>query len=129
VTGEEKERFFEACDLGIVPSVWAEPGGPTFTMVEWLAARRPVLVSNRGGLGEVADRYPGSTAVEPTARSLVAAVADLTESGRWHEAVASARRVHGGQDVEAWGAEHERIYRSAAGGRSGAGDRPTRVEA
>ena len=59
-SGTSKWRFLESCDLGLVPSVWAEPGGPTFTMAEWLAAGRPVLVSNRGGLGEVAGVYPGS---------------------------------------------------------------------
>ena len=28
VAGERKDRFFEECDAGIVPSVWEEPGRP-----------------------------------------------------------------------------------------------------
>jgi len=33
VVGDRKARFFEACDMGVIPSVWAEPGGPTYTVV------------------------------------------------------------------------------------------------
>jgi glycosyltransferase involved in cell wall biosynthesis len=129
VTGEQKRRFFEGCDFGIVPSVWAEPGGPTFTMVEWLAAGRPVLVSSRGGLGEVGGRYPGSSTVEPTVDSIVRSVQTMIEPGRWNEAVAGARRGGEGKDLEEWGAEHERIYRSVARGQPGTGGRVTSVEA
>jgi glycosyltransferase involved in cell wall biosynthesis len=129
VTGEPKRRFFEGCDFGIVPSVWAEPGGPTFTMVEWLAAGRPVLVSSRGGLGEVGDRYPGSSTVEPTVDSIVRSVQTMIEPGRWNEAVAGARRGGEGKDLEEWGAEHERIYRSVARGQPGTVAHVTSVEA
>src|SRR5712691_222747 len=115
VQGEQKRRFFEACDLGLVPSVWVEPGGPTFTMVEWLGAGRPVLVSNRGGLGEVAGVYPGSIPVEPTVDSIVESVAELREPERWNELVAAVRPVDSELDAEEWAQRHEALYRSMVG--------------
>ena len=111
VLGDEKDRFFADCDLGIVPSVWAEPGGPTFTMAEWLAARRPVLVSTRGGLGEVAGVYDGSIPVEPTADAIVAALTELCEGDRWRETVDAVRPIELESPAE-WVGRHETIYRS-----------------
>ena len=93
LTGEAKRRFLEDCDVGLIPSVWAEPGGPTFTMVEWLAARRPVLVSDRGGLGEVAGMYPGSEAVAPDVNAIVQAVAALRDTRRWRELAEPPRAI------------------------------------
>jgi glycosyltransferase involved in cell wall biosynthesis len=115
VLGESKRRFFEECDLGVVPSVWAEPGGPTFTMAEWLSGGRPVLVSNRGGLGEVAGVYPGSIPVEPTVDSIVESVAGLREPERWNELVAVVRAIGSDQEAEEWAARHEALYRSMIG--------------
>jgi glycosyltransferase involved in cell wall biosynthesis len=112
VLGDAKQRFLEECDAGIVPSVWAEPGGPTFTMAEWLAAGRPVLVSSRGGLGEVAGVYPGSVPLEPTVRGIVEAVTDLRRPGRWSDLVAAAQPIEG-QGPEAWAARHVGLYRAA----------------
>jgi glycosyltransferase involved in cell wall biosynthesis len=114
VLGERKQRFFEACDLGVIPSVWAEPGGPTHTMVEWLSAGRPVLVSRRGGLGEVAGVYAGSIPLEPTVDSIVESVAGMLEPGRWEEAVAAMRPTDLGQEVEEWAERHEALYRLMA---------------
>jgi glycosyltransferase involved in cell wall biosynthesis len=113
VSGDQKDRFFEECDLGIVPSIWAEPGGPTFTMAEWLAAGRPVLVSNRGGLGEVAGRYSGSVAVDPDPDAIVDAVARLSEPERWREVVADVRPIDLERGLEEWTERHEGLYRSA----------------
>jgi glycosyltransferase involved in cell wall biosynthesis len=112
VLGEQKRRFFEACDLGLVPSVWAEPGGPTFTMVEWLAAGRPVLVSTRGGLGEIAGVYPGSVPLDPNVDSIVELVAGLRESARWNELVAAVRPIDSELEAEEWAKAHETLYRS-----------------
>jgi len=115
VHGEEKQRFFAGCDLGIVPSVWAEPGGPTYTMVEWLAARRPVLASTRGGLGEVAGTYGGSAAVEPSADAVVGAVSELLEPRRWQALVAGLRPADSRAETEQWLDRHLAVYRSALG--------------
>jgi glycosyltransferase involved in cell wall biosynthesis len=114
VLGEDKWRFLESCDVGLVPSVWAEPGGPTFTMAEWLAVGRPVLVSNRGGLGEVAGLYPGSVPIEPTVSSIVSSVASLREAGRWADLVAQVAPIEG-QEVDAWAEEYVALYRSMTG--------------
>jgi glycosyltransferase involved in cell wall biosynthesis len=111
VLGKRKDRFFDSCDLGIVPSVWAEPGGPTLTMVEWLAAGRPVIVSTRGGLGEVAGVYPGSIPIEPTVDSIVESVAGLLEPTRWEKAVAAVQRVES-EEPEDCSLRYETLYRS-----------------
>jgi glycosyltransferase involved in cell wall biosynthesis len=112
VVGEAKERFLEDCDLALLPSLWAEPGGPTFTMVEWLAAHRPILVSNRGGLGEVAGVYPGAVAVEPNVDALVEAITSLRGGPRWHELVAAAAGDPPGETTASWARAHEALYRS-----------------
>lgn len=118
VSGERKARFFEDCDLGVVPSVWAEPGGPTFTMIEWLGAGRPVLVSTRGGLGEVAGAYPGSIPIEPTADAIVSTVRGLTDPDRWSRALAAVQRTAPEQRPEAWVEQHHAIYAAALGVRT-----------
>ncbi len=114
VSGGTKQEFLGRCDVGIMPSVWAEPGGPANVMVEWLAAGRPVLVSNRGGLGEAIPLFPGAVAIEPTVSGVVAAVAALGEPAAWGRAVAHVRQPIGGEnDVVRWISDHERIFLSA----------------
>lgn len=103
VRGEDKRRFLESCDAGVVPSRWLEPGGPPYSLLEWLTAGRPVLASRRGGLAETPDLYDGVEGFEPEPEALVAAVAQLR----------SARPVeplHPVADRDRWLADHERIY-------------------
>lgn len=119
VEGRAKEDFFEACDVGIMPSLWNEPGGPTHVVVEWLAAGRPVFVSPRGGLAEIAAELPGVAAAEPTTAGIVEAVTPLVrDEGRWSalvgevEAPASTTLTH-------WAGEYEAVLQSAVDGGSG----------
>jgi glycosyltransferase involved in cell wall biosynthesis len=114
VQGGPKEAFFAGCDLGVVPSVWAEPGGPTLAMVEWLAAGRPVLVSRRGGLVEVIGSYPGSIGVEPTVAGILGAVRELTDPAPWADAVSRVRAPAGDDAVASWVDAYASIYRSVA---------------
>src|SRR5262249_38515785 len=107
VTGDRKARFFETCDLGVVPSVWPEPGGPTYTVVEWLAAGRPVLVSDRGGLGEVAGIFPGTVRIEPAADAIVAALAALRDRERWQGLLAAIPTFDADEEIEQWTKRHE----------------------
>jgi len=102
VTAESKHRFLESCDIGVIPSVWQEPGGPTHTIIEWLTAGRPTLVSPRGGLGEVIADCPGAIAVEPTVEDLVSAVKQLLEPEAWSRAVDRVRPVTADGQVERW---------------------------
>jgi glycogen(starch) synthase len=114
VSGAAKAEFFRSCDLGIMPSVWAEPGGPANVMVEWLAAGRPALVSNRGGLGEAISMFPGSIPLEPTVDGIVSALRLLSDRDAWRRAVAAVRPPSTGvDDVDRWVSEHERIFRAA----------------
>lgn len=111
VAGKDKEDFFEACDLGIIPSIWAEPGGPTHTMIEWLSSGRPVLVSRRGGLGEVVDEFAGSIAIEPTVAGIIAAIESLTPDQAWGHAVDRITPIVDDEHAR-WVSTYEAIYRS-----------------
>lgn len=113
VTGARKEEFFESCDAGIVPSVWDEPGGPTYTAVEWLAGGRPLLSSSRGGLGESLGLVPGAIPIEPTREGIVAAVEVLLDPARWAEAVARVGPVIGADEHERWVSAYESVYERA----------------
>jgi glycosyltransferase involved in cell wall biosynthesis len=111
VDGELKSAFLASCDLGVVPSVWNEPGGPTYTMIEWLSAGRPVLVSRRGGLGEVIESYPGAIPADPTVAGIVGEVESLSDPRRWREAVSSVRSIDADGAIDRWVDAYERIYR------------------
>lgn len=118
VRGATKQEFFESCDAGIVPSVWNEPGGPAYTSLEWLGGGRPVLTSNRGGLGEALDRVRGSIVIEPTHKGIVAAVDRLLDPAAWAAAVAAVHPVTGDGEYDRWTSAYERVYeRACAGGR------------
>ena len=111
VDGAPKVEFFAACDLGLVPSVWPEPGGPPYVVLEWLAASRPVLVSTRGGLGERLEEFPGLIPSEPSAAALVQTIEALTSPGRFEAAVAAMRPAGVAADETGrWLDEHEAVY-------------------
>jgi glycosyltransferase involved in cell wall biosynthesis len=112
---EKRDRFFEECDAGIVPSVWEEPGAPSLTVLEWLAASRPVLVSPRGGVAEVLPELRGAIAVQPDASGIVHAVEDLLSPERWREARDSVEPPASGRTFEGWLDEHALVYRDALG--------------
>lgn len=112
LTGPAKKEFLAGCELGIVPSIWEEPGGPPLTVFDWLSAGRPVLASPRGGLCEALDRLPGCVAVEPTAAGIVTAVRDLLDSRTWRSVAESVRPVET-RSLEQWAGEHVAVYHAA----------------
>jgi glycosyltransferase involved in cell wall biosynthesis len=109
VDGAEKSAFIAGCDIGLVPSTWAEPSGPPYVVLEWLAAGRPVLCTTGGGLGEAVG-LGGVRAVEPSATGLVDALRGLTAGPDWAELVQALPRVEGDSDVERWLDEHEAAF-------------------
>ena len=115
VTGADRLAFFGACDLGIIPSVWEEPGGPTYAMVEWLSAGRPVISSTRGGLREALAHTNGVIAVDPDPVHLLQAIAGLADEQTWRRALAAAKSLNRDPDAgeDAWIDKHEAIYRTA----------------
>jgi glycosyltransferase involved in cell wall biosynthesis len=117
VAGTKKEEFLEDCDVGILPSVWPEPGGPPWAMLDWLWAGRPVLVSPRGGLAEALETLPGALPVEPTAEGIAAAIKQLIEPGAWHDALRRLRPMTNGRDLDRWYDAQERVYRDAVAAR------------
>jgi glycosyltransferase involved in cell wall biosynthesis len=111
VSGERKTAFLAGCDLGVVPSVWDEPGAPPFTVLDWLFAGRPVLASARGGLAEVAGELPGLIQVEPTAESIRAALERLSDPDAWRHAVGAVQPPDpSGRTREDWLDAHQRVY-------------------
>lgn len=125
VSGPEKHAFFESCDAGIIPSIWAEPGGPTHVLVEWLGAGRPVIVSGRGGLGEVIDRYPSAIRLEPTVEGVEATLRELAEPATWETVRGRIGPLETEGELDDWVAAHEQIYARiavGAGRRSGGSD-------
>jgi glycosyltransferase involved in cell wall biosynthesis len=112
VSGSRKEEFLESCDAGIIPSVWEEPGGPTHTMIEWLCTGRPVLVSRRGGLGEVVDLHAGAIPVEPTVDGIASGIVALADPPRWKAVLSSLEPIDGTGELKGWVQAHEEIYRS-----------------
>jgi glycosyltransferase involved in cell wall biosynthesis len=115
VSGSRRDDFIESCDLGVVASVWPEPGAPPFAMVEWLAGGRPVLASRRGGLAEALDATSGGIAIEPSADAIVAAVADLEDESRWSAAVRRVTVAPPAPAEDEWISAHEAIYRALVG--------------
>jgi glycosyltransferase involved in cell wall biosynthesis len=111
VGGGAKQRFLEACDAGIVPSVWDEPGAPPYVALEWLGARRPVLASRRGGLGEAAEELAGLHPLDPTAGGITDACRALLDPAAWTAAVAAASApVVRAADDERWLDDHANVY-------------------
>jgi glycosyltransferase involved in cell wall biosynthesis len=90
VTTEARESFIAGCDVGLVPSIWAEPGGPPLVLLEWLAAGRPVVSSGRGGLAEL-EGARGVVEVAPTPNTLVETLAGLRQDGMWDGLRATVR--------------------------------------
>jgi glycosyltransferase involved in cell wall biosynthesis len=113
VNGAEKLRFMESTDLAVLPSTWEEPGGPPYAVAEWLAARRPVMITQRGGLGEVPNFAPGAFTMEAGTEAIVAASRAVTEPTRWHELLASIPEPDE-TALRSWIDRHREIYELAA---------------
>jgi glycosyltransferase involved in cell wall biosynthesis len=55
IDGDAKEAFFDSIDILAVPSEWEEPAA--YSATEAIARGVPTLVSDRGGLPEIADAH------------------------------------------------------------------------
>jgi glycosyltransferase involved in cell wall biosynthesis len=117
VAGDAKTAFLADCSLGIVPSAWEEPGSPTHALVEWLAAGRPVLVSDRGGLAEAAAVMPGTIPIDPSPAGIIEAAERLRDPAAAQAALERAGAPPPANDVERWVSEHEAVLRGALSGR------------
>jgi len=117
VKGEAKESFIARCDVGIIPSVWAEPGGPTQALIEWLTARRPVLLSRRGGLAECAS-LGGTVAIEPTGTSIETEVRRLLDDGFQEKLAGSIGTWDKDEELARWVDRHLDLYALARGAAS-----------
>jgi glycosyltransferase involved in cell wall biosynthesis len=112
VPAAERVAFLGACDLGVVPSVWDEPGGPPLALLDWLSAGRPVLSSGRGGLSELQGAR-GVIEVEPTPDSLVGAAAALRNPHVWDELRADVRPP-ALPSLDEWVDAYERVFEEEA---------------
>jgi glycosyltransferase involved in cell wall biosynthesis len=111
VQTEAVPAFLAGCDLGLVTSVWEEPG-LTYVLFEWLAAGRRVLCTRRGGLSEAA-AIGGVSAFDATADGLVAAVAGLRDAARWMPLVDAVPDAAALGDFDRWFGEHLDAYARA----------------
>jgi glycosyltransferase involved in cell wall biosynthesis len=109
VEGEARTAFLAGCDVGVVPSVWDEPGGPPLTLLDWLGTGRPVLSSGRGGLAEL-EGAQGVVVVEPSADALVCALDGLRDEAAW-AALGAAVRPPDLPSPEEWLDAYERVLR------------------
>jgi glycosyltransferase involved in cell wall biosynthesis len=116
VDGEAKTAFLADCSLGLIPSAWEEPGSPTHALVEWLSAGRPVLVSDRGGLAEAAELFPGAIPIDPSPSGIVEAAGRLRDPAAARVAFDRARVPPPADDIARWVSEHEAVLRSALTG-------------
>jgi glycosyltransferase involved in cell wall biosynthesis len=109
---EDVARFIGACDVGLVPSLWDEPGA--YVVCEWLASGRPVLATRRGGLAE-SERRGGMVMFDESPEGLADAVRRLSDRDVWGRLVAAVPRVDGDADIERWLDDHEAAYAAAFG--------------
>lgn len=114
LSGQDKAEFIERCDVGVVPSIWREPGGPPNSFLEWLSAGRPVLASRRGCLNEVIDTHGGSIAIEPTAASIIDTVSALAKGDRWGALVQQVGRVDTSNSEDRWLDRYAALFSAAA---------------
>jgi glycosyltransferase involved in cell wall biosynthesis len=105
-----RDAFLADCDLGIVPSLWDEPGGPPLVLLDWLGAGRPVLSSGRGGLSET-EGAGGVLQVEPTPEAIAHAAASLREPGVWRELCDDVRPPTTLPSSNEWLDAYERVLR------------------
>jgi glycosyltransferase involved in cell wall biosynthesis len=110
--GEELVRFVEACDIGVVPSLWDEPGGGPFVLGEWIGAGRPVLTTGRGGLAE-AEALGGIRIFGDSAGALTSAVKRLLDPVEWNQMTSSVPTIDADAELERWLSRHERLYSAA----------------
>ena len=111
VSGPAKTAFFDNCDVGVVPSLWDEPA--PYAPLEWLSSGRPVLVSVRGGVGELIESWGGAIAIEPTLQGIVKAVESLLEPAAWQQARARVDRLESTGEIAEWVDAHEAVYATA----------------
>jgi glycosyltransferase involved in cell wall biosynthesis len=104
--------FLTSCDVGVVPSQWEEPG-LTYVAFEWLAAGRPVLATERGGLAE-AKALGGVVSFGASADELLATAEYLLrDEDAWRQTLDSVPVVTRSEDVDRWVAEHLAAYEAA----------------
>lgn len=110
----EKPRFFGCCDAGLIPSVWLEPGGPPNVLLEWLHARRPILSTTRGCLGDLREHTKGVCWLPPTTEAFLSALAALCDPHRWKEQVSRVAAPQLAQTEDAWLDAYLDLFRRVA---------------
>jgi glycosyltransferase involved in cell wall biosynthesis len=109
--GDAIAAFLTSCDLGLVTSLWEEPG-LTYVLLEWLACGRPVLSTRRGGLAE-ATALGGVASFDGTVDGLVAGIASLADPHGWSTLVAAVPEARSVEDDARWAREHLAAYEAA----------------
>jgi glycosyltransferase involved in cell wall biosynthesis len=109
--GAALSRFHAEQDAGIVCSTWEEPA-VTFAALEWLGARRPIVVSDRGALTELVGA-PGVVSYDASAAGLLDAVGQMQQPDRWSRLTGDLDRAARDDDIERWLTAHLDAYAQA----------------
>ena len=101
---EHMPGHYQRADVTVVPSVWQEPFGRVALEALWWGC--PIVVTNRGGLPEIA-RYGLSVVVEPTADGIAEGVLHMLSQPRQEPDRERLQEVFGERVVAA----HVSMYR------------------
>lgn len=105
---DDMPNQYEHCDVALIPTIGAE--GTSFSCLEAMASRRPVIASHVGGLANlVIDGYNGLL-IQPTAAGIVEAVERMYEDRRLtRDLGVNAFRVAQSFNKDRWENEWRRV--------------------
>jgi glycogen(starch) synthase len=104
-------EFMAGCDLGVVPSLWEEPG-VTYALFEWLACGRPAVTTRRGGLAEAA-ALGGVENFDGTVDGLLDVVTRLSDPARWTALLQALPHPDPQAEIRRWTDQHLAAYAAA----------------
>ena len=88
---ESMTSLYDGADVVIVPSVWEEPFG--LTAIEAMARKRPLIVTDRGMLPEIADHGRAARVAQADALAISSALREcFKDPASWQARTTSARK-------------------------------------
>jgi len=113
VPHEQLEDLYRACDLVVIPSVWAEPA--PMVAIEAMAHGKPVVATRTGGLpAMVPDGEAGLLVPPGDAPALAGAIRRLVDDPTLRASLGQGARARARDrySLRGFGIEHARLYSS-----------------